>query len=842
MNIAHTCKLSASASAFAIITALSACTSSGGGGDTATSTPIQKSGNVLADGYLQFATVCLDTNKDNSCDGETSKTESNTTGDFTLSALATQYQQFAILAESNASTTDDNGAITEKLVLSTPPGKTEPTTGDITVSPLTTIVQGYLQANLGLSTAAAEQQIKDNLGVESSSVSLFDDYIEQLKQLSSTPTKPIASGAIATGALTNTQAYTLFDKVAQVTSVTIQKAIAKVTADAAATNSVANIDLGAQLDSLIAVIIEDVVNSLPALVTAIGNIAPDAVFDPAALVTIDIDLTTLTNAITNQEQINTATATGMQAILEDGLNFFNIDFFSELSSFAHDKITLNQAGNALIGTFTEFNPNNPSAGFVTAQANNNNPGSFYLDATTGWTQEPADDITGSAVTINADGSADIVTAIDSFSISGAVSDVVGQRVADYAPLELQPSLTGSTKLFTTGAKAIRFSGSSLSVSHFLFADSPVSSNGGNGPQALQLSDIITASAFDLTTNTDADPLNDANPVGDIIGCEPLNNKCIAIEFVSSNASGNVGTSGTANYYLFDFVNRNPTGFHSISKLADTSSWTISTISTEDILKTSLPASVRNQLLGFNSFDNESSGILFSVAANSSGQQAVRRGDFSVVGDAFVDTNWAFNDTAATDVEEVIINDLNSGTVNTGTGNAIKSLAANTVFTTDLFQTDASLGTINNATGASFTRVSDFTAPTSNAGTLDLQLNLFSTPGTLLTPIEFERITINTGTPNLFTSATIDQITGIATGATSTGNITILNGDMLISLSDDVTSEAVSLHLIPVQPTTDPSGSTNSVNVVVVFTVFGNTGNGIQQEGIITGSLQPSSLP
>jgi len=851
MKINNTLKHSSIA--LAILTTLSACGSSGSGSSSGTpETAVEKSGNVLSDGYLQLATVCLDTKKTNSCDDEdaTVKTESGADGSFTLSALASQYAQFAIVAQSKSdgTTTDNSGQIKagEKLVLSSPPDKTEPTTGNITVSPLTTIVQGYQQANLSLTTKAAEDQVKENLGIDaSSSVSLFDDYVEKLKQLAANTTpKPIASGAIATGVLTNQQAYNLFSQVAQVTTETIKKAISDVAADAASSSGVANIKLDTQLDSLIAIVIDDVVNSLPQLVNTLGTLDPKAAFDPAALVTsvgLTIDLTTLANAITNQEQVNTASATGMKSILQNGLNLFNADFFSDAPVFSHSILSLNTSGNALIGTFSEFNPNNSTAGFVVATGNNTKPGSFYLDATSGWTAEPANDITGSSVSFNLDGSANITTSVDSFSISAAVSDVGGQRVADYAPLQIQPSLSTSNRVFATGSKAIRFTFTNLSDSYFLFADSPVDTHGGNGPQAILLSDIITTTAFDITTNTDQITTNDTNPVSDIIGCDSLGNKCIAIEFVGTDASGNVGTSGTANYYLFDFVNRNPTGFHTITKLTGSSPWTIESINTETLLKTTIPVAIKNQLLAFNSFDNESSGILFSVHPNSSGQSAVRRGDFSVIGNTNVNKEWAFNNTGATDVEQMFVNDFTSKTNPTPKTNRpaltdTTVLQAGATFTINLYQYDvvndiAAISTPNK----SFTRAANL-APVSVNQVINLIfVNGVDSAGKLT--FEHERLTISSTDTTLGSVDQIDLATGsVIPNTTKQVVITQLsNGEQKLQISDIANQQNLIVRLVPVTGTS--VAPTLDVLLITTTTVQDlNNTTIIKFESVSTGTL------
>ena len=828
-----------SVAAIAITAALSACSSSGGGDTT-----ISKSGNVLSNGYLKFATVCLDTNNNKTCD-ETGdlKTESDANGAFTLNALAEQYAQYAIIAESNSNTADDNGPVTEKLVLSTPPGKTEPTTGDVTVSPLTTLIQGYQQANLGLSAEAAEEQVKTNLGIDDDNVSLFDDYVKKLQDLASSGSgKSIATGAVATGALSNAEVYTLFSQVAEVTTETIQQAIADVIAD-----TTAGIDLGDELDSLIAVIVDDVVEALPQMVTEIAALPADQPFDPAALVTslnLEVDLTTLAEAIAAQEQINTATATGMEAIIQDGLNFFNAGFFSEAPVITRESISFGSNGTdktTLSSTLTAFDPLNAAVGFTTPTNSGPND-ELYLSATTGWTPSQPNNTDGASVTLNADGSASI-NAPDgsSFKVSGAVTDVSGLKVVDFLPQDGSTQPSTNTTTFSTGAKAIRFSGVILADNYFLSASSQVDTSGGNGPQAITLGNLITSTPFDLTTNTDAVQTNDTNPVGDVIGCDFNGNTCIAFEFVGTDTSGNVGTSGPTNFYKFDFTQTSPTGWHVITKLPDTSTWSITSLNGETILTSQYPAAIKSQLLGFGNGGDNEAGILFSVYDNGTGS-AVRRGGFETAGSAFADSEWAFNNTAADDVEQVIISELTIATNEPFITDTTVLTASSGSFLMNLFMYDFASDTANIiATDQSFTRAADFSMP-AVGDTFDLTLNLPDpqTAGNIVT--EIHQLTIDTvdaatGTTGTATEQIVDA-TGTPLPNTSPNPATFAmqaNGEIQFEIDDSTIGERIIARLVPVT-----GNSTSPAIDVVIITrnvSLQDTTNRLT-ESVITGVLAP----
>ena len=820
--------------ALAILGALSACSSSGGGGDDG-GTTTQKTGSVLANGYLQFATVCLDTTKNNSCADEDNsvKTESDNNGSFTMSALVEQFSQFAIIAESkdDGSTTDEGGAIAagEKLVLSTPPGKTEPSTGNITVSPLTTLVQGYRDANVGLTTEAAEADIKENLGVEASStVSLFDDYIAQLQALASSGN----SKPIATGVLTNTEAYTLFNQVAQVTTETIQQAI-----DDA--DGVPGVDLNDQLDSLITIVIDDVVESLPNLVVAIGELDSTAAAEfnaatVAALVTsvgLEIDVNTLADTLAEQEQINAATATGMQAIINEGLNFFDFDFdfFSEVFIISRDEITISTSNASLLSAVTtELDPNNLAAGFTTPLGNGSNSG-FYLDATNGWTPEPQSEADGAPVIFNADGSADITfTTGRSYRVSGAVSDIAGDFIRDYSPNDPFSQSTipsTSTLVFSSGAKAIRFSGVSLNDEYRLETDFPAQSlSGGN---ATQLSDIL-GSAIDANNNFLGDQIAFDN--------NSSNFRRIGIEFIGDDLSGALDTSGTTNFYLIEDTFDASGAFigTTITPLPDTSTWTIATISGETLLTSAFPLGIKNLMQSFDDGSN-SSGILYSVASVNNNAD-LYRGYFSLEGEAFADESWAFNSIAADDIENFIISELTGGSAT-----ALPpipdttSFADGDTFTIDLFQYDVVNDLILDNGSPSFTRGPDFNALAAGS-VVDLSLNIFASPGVLETPIEFDRITVDSTDPTIITSATFDNATGQATGATDTGTISLVNGELVVTLVNDQDGETINSLMIPIQATTDPITG-GSINVLVIFTVSAADGSNLFS-GVVTGLLSP----
>ncbi len=132
-------------------------------------TPI--SGRV-ADGYIQGATVCVDLNKNDSCDDDEPSTVTGAGGSYDLT-VPDGAQDKPIVADIPATAIDeDTGeAIGKPLVFIAPSDQPE------FVSPITTLVHQELQSNPSLNTEDAENAVKTLLGVSDEDVSLFSDYV-----------------------------------------------------------------------------------------------------------------------------------------------------------------------------------------------------------------------------------------------------------------------------------------------------------------------------------------------------------------------------------------------------------------------------------------------------------------------------------------------------------------------------------------------------------------------------------------------------------------------------------------------------------------------------------------
>lgn len=160
------------------------------GGDNPPAT-LTLNGNA-ADGYLQGATVCLDSDGDRSCAGEATATTTSEGGAFSLTATAEDFASLPIITQVVAGTVDEDTItdgnpqgtpITEEQVytLSAPPGSVAATDADedgtidaaVFVSPITTLVENERQRLVANdpenseALAQARTSVAEQLGVES---------------------------------------------------------------------------------------------------------------------------------------------------------------------------------------------------------------------------------------------------------------------------------------------------------------------------------------------------------------------------------------------------------------------------------------------------------------------------------------------------------------------------------------------------------------------------------------------------------------------------------------------------------------------------------------------------
>ncbi|MCP4326523.1 MAG: hypothetical protein GY787_32775, partial [Alteromonadales bacterium] len=116
--------------AVAITASLAACGGNGSNSEPDTPEPETKAlSGKAADGYLGFATVCLDVNNNKTCDSDEPTTTTNATGDFELPDLTqAEIDASPLLVEIIAGETIDQDSpltpLTKSYTLSAPAGFT----------------------------------------------------------------------------------------------------------------------------------------------------------------------------------------------------------------------------------------------------------------------------------------------------------------------------------------------------------------------------------------------------------------------------------------------------------------------------------------------------------------------------------------------------------------------------------------------------------------------------------------------------------------------------------------------------------------------------------------------
>jgi hypothetical protein len=149
--------------------ALVAC----GGGSSAPTVTL--SGEVI-DGYIEGATVCLDSNGDGVCGADEPSAVTDANGAFSLSvAGSTDGKYIVVSVPATAKDSDDGGKTLQEAGKSAYVMATPAATPQV-VSPLTTLLVGKIKAD-GLSLAEARSRVLDELGLPAGT-DLHRDHVE----------------------------------------------------------------------------------------------------------------------------------------------------------------------------------------------------------------------------------------------------------------------------------------------------------------------------------------------------------------------------------------------------------------------------------------------------------------------------------------------------------------------------------------------------------------------------------------------------------------------------------------------------------------------------------------
>lgn len=158
---------------------LSAC--GGGGGATTSSAPTTLAGSVI-DGYIEGATVCLDSNNSGTCDGGEPSATTSSDGKFKLDigSASTTGLNLIVDIPSTAKDSDDNG---KTLAEAGKTAYTMATTADqpSVITPLTTLVVGKIKTD-GITLASAKTKVLKELGLPEDT-NLHEDHIQNGSEL-----------------------------------------------------------------------------------------------------------------------------------------------------------------------------------------------------------------------------------------------------------------------------------------------------------------------------------------------------------------------------------------------------------------------------------------------------------------------------------------------------------------------------------------------------------------------------------------------------------------------------------------------------------------------------------
>ena len=457
---------------------------------------------LVADGYLDGATVCLDLNENKECDANEPSATSGAGGAFEITdATQAQRDGFPLIVEIIVGSTvdeDNEGvAFTQPLTLTAPVGYSF-------VSPLSTMVQNEVEG--GATSAAAEDAVQEKLGT---TLSLNEDYIAAQQSDDFTQEQQAE-----------------FEQLHQVAQVT-----ARVISDNMETLEEAAEENDISLDDLISAIVDEVFDALDEIATQVEVIAQDdtQTFDPDAIAEevdeelVNLEPETIDEQVEQNKAEETAVETSLAALMKNGgLSWFWAEL-EEGGSLAADHGTISlDANDNFVDEIYVWN----GSAFVAGTTEENDI--VYILNGADWAELSNGD-EASDLTANADGSISLRYGTDSIGynerVSGVEVDIAGlsTRVTMNA-VDDGDRIWGNylldTAVFPAGSKGYQLSDAG-SDEPYLFEDwdgclaenlvgglcnfTYVQNGSGltNG-QATSFADITSATAYTLTDGTITD--------------------------------------------------------------------------------------------------------------------------------------------------------------------------------------------------------------------------------------------------------------------------------------------------------------------------------------------------
>ncbi len=515
-----------------VVLAVTTVAGCGGSNDSAGSGGVTESiSGKVADGYLVGATVCLDVNGNKSCDADEPSATTVAGGAFEITGVsAADRDAYPLLVEVGASVTDEDDPgvpVGSSYVMAAPAGKSA------FVSPLTTMIQGKLEANPSMSVDDAESSVKAALGyAPGDAVSLFEDYVE----LQGSDADP------------NQEDYARIHNVARVAARALQNNFETVESEAAA----AGLDPAAVLDELVRITVREVIaelNNIVAQVDEAGAQFDDAAVDSIASLTVgDIDTTDLAAQVDGERLAGEAAAVDVVATLQAGLNQAAgepAQSPSAADEFFYGRAVANTQGEV---TTTGFYYDTTAANWVNAGASTE-PCTWLTS--NGW-QTAACEGTGS-ITSGADNTVTLESAGEVARIAASGVDVSNQPISQFLD-DVFASAIPDTAVFSSGAMAYLVTSTLTSDVYDIGYYNPLDGAdcaglGLDGLSGTTNCNVAWENGAAVTGSSDADLAKltdggDIHALGDTLGAKFLSGG--TVEFYTADQIDGTGQSGAVN--------------------------------------------------------------------------------------------------------------------------------------------------------------------------------------------------------------------------------------------------------------------------------------------------------
>jgi len=575
---------------------------SGAGGDATLA-------GKAADGYLAGARVCLDLNSNNACDDGEPSTTTSAGGSYTLENVTQeQIDNSPIVVEIIVGETideDEPGVAIEKTYTLTAPA------GSAFVSPLTTMVQNEIKEN-GLSPEAAKASIQSKLGTE---------------------IDPTADYVAGSDDETNGEEFRRLHKVAQVTRAVIQQNIELV--DAVLEDS------GVSMEDLTALIVEQVLNAMDDIRTAIDNAGDnfnaDGVAGSEDLNGARLDPTTVEDDLQAREDRKAATAANLGSLVStgEGLNFFEGYEDFDGMMYGYGNVKADSEGTINV-TFFGYNPESET--WVTESDDGDTEQECIL--TDGSWQCVADN--DEVISVSGDNIRILRGGLSNAEeiIAGSEVSLTGKRISTYLRHAYHPVIDPAA-VFEGDAKGYQLTITRTNDIYSIWKDSVASVsecwngdfNEGNtwAPTDVWCNNVFVHTG-DGNWETDGDA---ATALSQLVSASAASNPTSRADVGGVNIYGDerewtveLVTGGTANIYTAGY---NSTGTaEEIRKIASTT-WAQTTVGGKEILTVNLPADI-----AFQGGYDEGRKPIFTVIDG-----YVRQGDMIPAGTSR-DRQWVFN--------------------------------------------------------------------------------------------------------------------------------------------------------------------------------------------------------